>query len=250
LTGVESGSSLREWKACTEETWYHVEDVAGPHRCVTAFRGSREHECETSNADRRPLNPAGFGYSFFDQRLVDWAGAQGLDEFSGSFHDYLSQPLVNQPGERWEYGINIDWAGQLVERASGLKLNDYFQEHIFKPLGLKNINMFPHDEMKRNLAFMNDRAPDGSLSLRLDGHLNRRPLYAKGKEEIDGVFQQGGAGCFARPTEYVQIIAALLNDGVHAGTENRILKKETVDLMFSNQVRRYTGERGASARPQ
>jgi CubicO group peptidase (beta-lactamase class C family) len=179
---------------------------------------------------------AGFGYSFFDQRLIDWAGAQGLDEFSGSFHDYLSQPLVNQPGEAWEYGINIDWAGQLVERASGLRLNDYFQQHIFQPLGLKNINMFPNEEMKQKLAFLNARAPDGSLSLNPEGHLNRRPLYAKGKEEVDGVFHQGGAGCFAKPTEYVQVIATLLNDGVHAPTGNRILKKETVDLMFTNQI--------------
>jgi hypothetical protein len=42
---------------------------------------------------------AGFGYAFFDDRLNDWAGPLGIDEFSGSYHDYLSQPLVNQPGE-------------------------------------------------------------------------------------------------------------------------------------------------------
>ena len=145
---------------------------------------------------------------------------------------------MNQPGEAWEYGINIDWAGQLVERASGKKLNDYFQDHIFKPLGLKQINMFPDEEMKRNLAYMNSRAPDGSLSLNKTGHLNRRPLYATTKEEIDGTFQQGGAGCFAKPTEYVQIIATLLNDGQSPTTGERILKKETVDQMFTNQVRR------------
>lgn len=52
---------------------------------------------------------AGFGYSFFNERLNDFYGATGLDEISGNSYDYLSQPLVNQPGERWEYGINIDW---------------------------------------------------------------------------------------------------------------------------------------------
>jgi len=179
---------------------------------------------------------AGFGYAFFDDRLNDWAGALGLDEFSGSYHDYLSQPLVNQPGEMWEYGINIDWAGQLVERVTGLRLNDYFQKHIFKPMGLSHINMFPTDEMKADLAYMNSRAPDGSLSLNKDGHLNRRPLYATTKEEITATFHQGGAGCFARPTDYCQIIATLLNDGVHPGTGQRILKKETVDQMFTNQI--------------
>ena len=96
--------------------------------------------------------------------------------------------------------------------------------------------MFPTDEMKANLAFMNARAPDGSLSLNPDGHLNRRPLYASTKEEKDATFQQGGAGCFARPAQYCQIIATLLNDGVHPGSGNRILKKETVDQMFTNQV--------------
>lgn len=179
---------------------------------------------------------AGFGYSFFDQRLNDWAGPLGLDEFSGSYHDYLSQPLVNQPGERWEYGINIDWAGQLVERVSGLKLNDYFQQHIFKPMGITHITMFPTDEMKAHLAYMNSRAPDGSLSLNIEGHLNRRPLYATTKEEIDATFHAGGAGCFARLPQYCQIIAMLLNDGVHPGTGAHILKKVTVDQMFTNQV--------------
>ncbi|KAK6367990.1 hypothetical protein LTS17_010143 [Exophiala oligosperma] len=178
----------------------------------------------------------GFAYAFFDDRLNDWAGPLGIDEFSGSYHDYLSQPLVNQPGEVWEYGINIDWAGQLVERVSGLKLNDYFQQHIFKPMGLKNINMFPTDSMKADLAYMNARAPDGTLSLNPDGHLNRRPLFATTKEEIDTTFHAGGAGCFARPTDYCQIIAMLLNDGVHPGTGSRILKKETIDTMFTNQI--------------
>jgi len=179
---------------------------------------------------------AGFGYSFFDDRINQWGGALGVDELSGSYYDYLSQPLVNQPGEVWEYGINIDWAGVLVERVSGLKLNDYFQEKIFTPLGLKHITMFPTNEMKKNLAWMNVRAPDGTLSLNKDGHLNRRPLYASTKEEISQTFHAGGAGLFATPTDYSQVIATLLNDGTHPGTGARILKKETVDLMFTNQV--------------
>jgi CubicO group peptidase (beta-lactamase class C family) len=85
-----------------------------------------------------------------------------LDEFSGLPSEYLSQPLVNQPGEQWEYGINIDWAGVLVERVSGLRLNDYFQKHIFEPMCLKNINMFPTESMRKDLAYMHARAPGES----------------------------------------------------------------------------------------
>ncbi|OQV07654.1 hypothetical protein CLAIMM_12057 [Cladophialophora immunda] len=179
---------------------------------------------------------AGFGYTFFSQSLNEWAGAIGLDEFSGSYHDYLSQPLIHQPGERWEYGINIDWAGQLVERVSGLKLNDYFHQHIFKPLGLSHISMFPTDEMKQALAYMNVKSVDGAYGLNRDGHLYRRPLTASSKEDINSTFHAGGAGLFSTPGDFLEVVATLLNDGLHPGTGNRILKKETVEAMFTNQI--------------
>ncbi|KIV91197.1 hypothetical protein PV10_05761 [Exophiala mesophila] len=236
ITGIAALQLVEQGKLALDDVDL-VEKLAPELKAVQVFENGKLVPKKRGITLRMLLShTAGFGYSFFDQRLIDWAGAQGLDEFSGSYHDYLSQPLVNQPGEAWEYGINIDWAGQLIERASGKKLNDYFQDHIFKPLGLKQINMFPDEVMKRNLAYMNSRAADGSLRLHPSGHLNRKPLYATTKEEIDGTFQQGGAGCFAKPTEYVQIIATLLNDGESPLTGQRILKKETVDQMFTNQI--------------
>ena len=48
---------------------------------------------------------AGFGYSFFNERLRDWSRPVGIDEFSGRIEDML-QPLMFQPGERWEYGVS------------------------------------------------------------------------------------------------------------------------------------------------
>ncbi|KIX10074.1 uncharacterized protein Z518_01155 [Rhinocladiella mackenziei CBS 650.93] len=236
ITGIACMQLVEQGKLTLDDSAL-VEKLAPELKAVQVYENGKLVPKKRAITLRMLLtHTAGFGYSFFDQRLIDWAGAQGLDEFSGSYHDYLSQPLVNQPGEVWEYGINIDWAGQLVERVSGMKLNDYFQQYIFKPMGITHINMFPTDEMKMNLAYMNARAPDGKLSLNLDGHLNRRPLYATSKEEIAATFHQGGAGCFARPAQYCQIIAMLLNDGVHPGTGQRILKKETVQEMFTNQI--------------
>ena len=117
-----------------------------------------------------------------------------------------------------------------------MSLNDYFQKNIFAPMGLKNINMFPSQHMKEHLCYMHARAPDGKLSLRPDGHLNRRALHADSEKEIKETFNAGGAGCFAKPAEYCQIIAMLLNDGTHPGTGEKILEKSTVDTMFTNQV--------------
>ena len=52
-------------------------------------------------------------------------------------------PLASEPGTRWEYGTGIDWAGQAVERVSGLDLDGYFRKHIFECLGIKEMTMRP-----------------------------------------------------------------------------------------------------------
>ncbi|KAE8383166.1 beta-lactamase/transpeptidase-like protein [Aspergillus bertholletiae] len=179
---------------------------------------------------------AGFGYAFFNEKLRDYSKPIGYDEFSGSLYDIL-QPLVNQPGERWEYGINIDWAGILVQRATNLSLNDYFRRNIFEPLELHNISLFPNASMKSRLAHMNSRAPNGQLSQR--DHLMRRPLIVEDARDIATCFNSGGAGCFAKPQEYCQILATLLNDGISPTTNKQILRKETVDLMFENHIPQF-----------
>lgn len=175
---------------------------------------------------------AGFGYAFFNNKLRDYSYPVGFDEFSGRIQDII-QPLVHQPGEGWEYGVNIDWAGIAVERVTGLSLNDYIHKNIFQPLGLKNISMFPTAEMKKNLAYMNHRKHDGSLIGR--DHLLRAPLVVE-TDEIPKVLNSAGAGCFAKPSDYSQIIATLLNDGTSPITGAKILEKATVDEMFKNQI--------------
>ncbi|KAK9452461.1 beta-lactamase/transpeptidase-like protein [Dipodascopsis uninucleata] len=176
---------------------------------------------------------SGFGYTFFNEKLRDYSKPIGYDEFSGHIYD-IKQPLVHHPGESWEYGVGIDWAGFLVEKVTNLSLNDYFQEHIFKPLGITKISMFPTEDMKSNLADMNYRDPNGQLHY--NDHILRRPLIVETEEEKKSCVNSGGAGCFAKPQEYGQIISTLLNDGVSPHTGARILEKSTVDEMFKNQI--------------
>jgi CubicO group peptidase (beta-lactamase class C family) len=102
---------------------------------------------------------AGFGYGFFDVRLKLYGQKIGRDfnEFSGDIKDIIDQPLFNDPDTVWEYGINIDWAGIVVERISGLTLGEYCKKNIFEPLGLKNITFFPTAEQKQNIMTMLQR---------------------------------------------------------------------------------------------
>ncbi|CAG8931608.1 unnamed protein product [Penicillium salamii] len=176
---------------------------------------------------------SGFGYAFEDFKLRDWSRPVGLDDFSGNVNDVLMRPLVNQPGTKFQYGVGVDWAGTLVERVSGISLEDYFQAFILKPLGIDNITFFPTPEMKRDLAYMHRRANDGSLSV-ID-HLYRTPLLPRLEKEKDR-FCMGGAGCFGKPVQFCRIIATMLNDGVSPNTGAKLLRPETVKEMFTDQI--------------
>jgi len=194
---------------------------------------------------------AGFGYSFFNERLRDWALPAGLDEFSGRFED-MKSPLLFQPGEGWEYGAGIDWAGICVERATKLSLNAYLQKNVLGPLGLKNMNMIPGKEMREKLAHMHSREKDGVLRPR--DHLLRMPLVVDpdNEAEVGRIFNSGGAGMFAKPQEYAKVLAVLLNNGTCPATGVQVLRKETVDEMFRNQISsfpNYGRQRIPAAKP-
>ncbi|KAJ5165282.1 Beta-lactamase-like protein [Penicillium coprophilum] len=181
---------------------------------------------------------SGFGYTFTNERLRQWSYPVGMDEFSGRIED-VKMPLLFQPGEGWEYGVGVDWAGITLERATGLTLNDYLQKNVFLPLGIKDMSMIPNHDMRQRLAYMNSRSPDGTLRSR--DHLLRAPLIVdlNNKTEIARVFNSGGAGMFAKPQEYCKVLAVLLNDGTCPKTGNKLLRKETVDEMFSNQIPQF-----------
>lgn len=93
--------------------------------------------------------------------------------------------------------------------------------------------------MLSRLCFMNKRASDGKVSLNEYGHLSRSQFLAHTPEEKKVLFNHGGHGLFGRPSEYLQIISMLLNDGTYPKTGNKILEKETVDEMFTNQIPQF-----------
>ncbi|KAL5338947.1 beta-lactamase/transpeptidase-like protein [Aspergillus crustosus] len=178
---------------------------------------------------------AGFGYTFFNERLRDWSQPIGVDEFSGRIED-VTLPLLFQPGEGWEYGVGIDWAGIALERATGLTLNTYLQKYLFKPLRIENMSMIPSHELRSKLAYMHHRETDGTLRTR--DHLLRAPLVVDlGNEaEVSRIFNSGGAGMFAKPHDYSRILSVLLNNGTDPRTGTQLLLPETVEAMFTNQI--------------
>ena len=93
--------------------------------------------------------------------------------------------------------MSMDWVGEIITRTSGLTLEDYFQQYIFAPLGIKDISLFPSTDMKRRLSYMHQRGPDGKVGLREDGHLMKRSLRIGTPNDKKTIFNSGGAGSFA-----------------------------------------------------
>ena len=179
---------------------------------------------------------AGFEYTFFNDNIRLYGRPAGIDELDAHASGILSQPLNYEPGTDWSYGVGIDWAGTLIERASGQGLNDYFQTHIFAPLNLHHISMFPTPQMRAQLAHMHQKTTtNGAPHIRARDHPYRRPLITPPSEH-SSIYNSAGAGLFARPTDYAQIISTLLNSGLHAPTGNRILSEKSVEEMFTNQI--------------
>src|SRR3989442_2754087 len=80
---------------------------------------------------------AGFSYEIWNPAIAQYQTATGTPGITTCTNAALTTPLMFDPGDRWEYGINIDWVGKMVEATSGQKLDRYFQEDIFWPLCMK-----------------------------------------------------------------------------------------------------------------
>jgi CubicO group peptidase (beta-lactamase class C family) len=134
----------------------------------------------------------------------------------------LSLPLIFDPGEKWDYGINIDWVGKAVERVSGQLLGDYFAEHLFEPIGMKDTAFRLTPENRARLAGMHARGPDGTLA----------PIEFEVPQEPE--FQMGGGGLYGTASDYLAFERVFLNEGRANGRS--ILKPETVRLMAANAI--------------
>ena len=107
------------------------------------------------------LHTAGFGYDFFNEQYNRLAQEHGQPSVITSSKAALTTPLLFDPGEKWEYGSNIDWAGQVVEGVTGKRLGEVMQERIFAPLGMTSSGFTLTPSMRCSLARIDQREADG-----------------------------------------------------------------------------------------
>lgn len=165
---------------------------------------------------------AGLVYDIWNAEMNRYAETTGLPPARSGTLASLRAPLAFEPGERWEYGINIDWAGLLVEAVSGQDLDAYMREHIFGPLHMTDTGFLPSAEQSARTAQTHTRKSDGSLE--------PIPNSLPAKREFFG----GGGALFSTGPNYLAFLRMLLGGGTLDGV--RILKPETVALMAQNHI--------------
>ncbi|MDH4991799.1 serine hydrolase [Aquamicrobium lusatiense] len=172
------------------------------------------------------LHTGGFGYDFFNEKYRRMAEEHGQPSIVAATRAAIETPLLFDPGEKWEYGSNIDWVGQVVEAIRGKRLGEVMRERIFAQLGMQEIAFTRTPSMKERSATIHARTADGGLSP-MDG------FELPDNPEVD----MGGHGLYATIPEYMKFIRMWLNDG--DGPNGRVLKPETVAWAVKNGLQEH-----------
>lgn len=165
---------------------------------------------------------AGFSYEIWNHEVAKVQAALEIPSITSCARKALSLPLLFDPGERWEYGINIDWAGLMVEAVSGQSLGAFLQANLFDPLGMRSTAFKITPEMRQRLAGTHLRGEDGKLS----------PFPFELTQEPE--FEMGGGGLYSTAQDYLRFVRMILNGGQLAG--ERVLRPETVALLGLNHM--------------
>lgn len=164
----------------------------------------------------------GFAYDFFNETYARLATEHGQPSVATCTKAALTTPLTFDPGERWQYGSNLDWVGQVVEGITGKRLGEAFAERIFAPLGMSETSFAPGPDVTSRQTRTHARGEDGSVPVMEFGLPN--------PPEVDC----GGHGLIGTVGDYMKFIRMWLNDG--AGESGQVLSADTVEMAVQNHL--------------
>lgn len=164
-------------------------------------------------------------------RYFEDAGCHNLFAPGTQVSDMVT-PLVFNPGEGWSYGYCIDWAGVLVERISGLRLDEYFERNIWAPLGIKHMECFPTDEVKAKKMWVCVRNEAGEPQVMPNGFGLGR---AERPEDVGVVL--GGGALYGSQKEYLAFLRGILrSDPRYQGSGHALLSTKSYAELFTPSV--------------
>jgi CubicO group peptidase (beta-lactamase class C family) len=139
-------------------------------------------------------------------------------------------PLKHQPGDKFTYGLNTDVLGFIVERVSGMSLDEFFRKRIFDPLGMQDTYfVLPKEKTNRLVDLYTTK--DGKLTATENVVIGNEP--ASYPVTATNYFS-GGAGLSSTVEDYAKFLQMFINGGTYNGA--RLLSRKTIELMLTNQL--------------
>ena len=165
----------------------------------------------------------GLGCWLFSPELVKWEAVTGVPNVLAGVSAIFKAPMIVDAGTRFDYGINLDWLGKVIEAVSGTKLDEAIAHGVTGPLGMHETGFVMSDAQRAN-----------SVPVHLQGEAG-----AWAASEIDLVQQPeywaGGHGLHSTAHDYMKFQRMLLGNGTSPDGV-RILESDTVDAAFTNQI--------------
>ena len=168
ITSVAAMQLVEQGKLKLEEPVPNIDPALSSPQVLEGFDASGTPKLRPA---KRPItlrhlltHTAGFSYEIWDANMVRYVKASGMPSTATGKVASIRMPLVFDPGDKWEYGVNIDWVGRLIESASGQTLDAYFRDKIFAPLGMKDSGYVTSEEQRARQARVHQRQADGALA--------------------------------------------------------------------------------------
>ena len=165
---------------------------------------------------------AGYGYAMWNEPIARYMEVTGLPATQTCQNAALRAPLLFEPGERWNYGINLEFVGKIIEAVSRQKLGVYLQDNLFLPLGMTSTGFRLTPSMRKRMVRLHERDAQGALTAG-DFEVPQEPE-----------FEMGGGGLYSTARDYLAFVRMILNKGVGNGC--RVLHAATVELMTSSHT--------------
>src|SRR3989442_8994979 len=195
---------------------------------------------------------AGLTYQWNDRLGKSYREAgigNGLRQQEGTIGDAVKKlasiPLLFQPGDAWEYSLSDDVLGYLVEVVSGMPLDKFFQEGIFKPLGMKDSGFFLPDERVPRLATAYTYYPEKGLQAILEKQVLKEGEVAYSADypyRGPRTYFSGGGGLCSTAEDYYRFCQMMLNGGQLNGV--RLLSRKSVELITQNHLQGKLDDNG------
>lgn len=228
ITSVAAMQLVEQGKLELEEPVPDIDPGLGSPQVLEGFDAAGAPRLRPA---KRPItlrhlltHTAGFSYDIWNANTGRYLTSTGMPARATGKVASIRTPLSFDPGDRWEYGVNIDWVGRLVEALSGQPLDAYFRDKIFAPLGMKDSGYVVSAEQRSRQARVHARQADGALA----------PQPWEPAPVASPEFWSGGGGLYSTARDYLTFLQMLLNGGSWNGV--RLLKPETVAEMGQNHT--------------